>query len=139
LSPTEAAGGDPAPGDPDPDPGPGAAAPQKRRSTYLRSGLVALGVVAVIGVLINFLLLQHRSPGVLDGQVVAQGISQALQYDADGHSPVPPAVRCPTSEPLRTGLRFDCTLGGSRPRTIVVTESNAIGSYTFRLAGPAGG
>ena len=117
---------------------PASEAPPARRSTYVRSGLVALAVVVVIALLINFLLLQHRSPGVLDGQVVSQGLSQAIEFNETGH-PAPPHVTCPTSEPLRAGLTFTCTLDRNGVQVpILVTEHGNQGSFTYQLGKPPG-
>lgn len=109
-------------------------------STYVRSGLVALAVVVVLGVLLNFFLLAPRAPGALDGPVVAQGIERALQFNANGQEATPPTVVCPTREPRRAGLTFTCHLrrgGGSTP--VVVRETNAAGSFTFKVEAPAAG
>lgn len=112
--------------------------PPGRRSTYLRSGLVALLVLVVIGVLINFLLLTHRSPGVLDGQVVAERIAQGIQFDQ--HSALAPTVHCPTREALRAGNQFTCTLE-RRPYPVVIDVAvrDTSGDFTYRVTGERAG
>lgn len=105
-----------------------------RRPGHLRLAVTALAVVVVIGVVVNFLLLQHRAPGVLDGQVVAQRIAQDIQFNR--HLTSPPAVRCPPSEPQRAGTRFACTATvGGRSVTVVVSERDSRGQFDFQVAG----
>ena len=109
-----------------------------RRSTYLRSGVAALGVLVVIGILINLLLLTHRSPGVLDGQVVAERIAQGIQFDQ--HTTLPPTVRCPLREALRAGNEFTCTLQ-RRPYPVVidVRVRDSVGDFTYRVTSQRAG
>ncbi len=106
-------------------------------SKHTRQVLAALVVCVVIGVLINFLLLQHRAPAALEGPVVAERISQDIQFNR--HLSAPPPVRCPASEPLRRGTTFRCSgqLGGRQvPITVVV--ATASGELTFHLANAPG-
>lgn len=109
------------------------------RSTYLRSGLTALVVVLVVGVLMNYFLLKPRAPGVLDGQVVSQRISQAIQFNT--RTPLKGSIDCPAQEPQRAGLQFTCTLvAGSRRTPVTVHETDGHGDFTFHVAqaSPAG-
>lgn len=103
-----------------------------KRSSYLRSGLVALGVLVVIGVAFNYLFIQSHRPGALYGPLVSDRISQGLQVDT--HTSTPPSVTCPAREPRRAGLTFTCTLvnaAGSTP--VTVHETDGRGDFTFRV------
>jgi hypothetical protein len=67
--------------------------PPARSSTYLRSGVVALVVVAAIGFVINLLVLQRHTNPTVDGHEIAQLISQGIQ--ANSGIATPPQVACP--------------------------------------------
>ncbi|MGH9077627.1 MAG: hypothetical protein ACRDY0_09295 [Acidimicrobiales bacterium] len=107
-----------------------------RRSTYMRSGLVALAVLVLAGLAVNFGLLEHRSPGILDGQVVAERISEAMLFNEGTAGGGRPDLRCPAHEPLRGGLGFDCTLVRPRPGVVRVTEEGDQGRFSFRVLAP---
>jgi hypothetical protein len=94
-----------------------------RRSTYLRSGVIALAVVVVIGVLINLLLLERHTGSTVDGQEIAQDISQAIQ--AKTGAARPPQVACPGSLPSAQ-TTFDCTL--QEASGLVIVEVHRSGS-----------
>jgi len=109
--------------------------PPARRSTYLRSGAVALGVVVVIGVLINFFLLQRHTGSTVDGHEIAQELSQAIQ--ARTGVSTPPQVVCPSSLP-ESEPNFDCTLEKGAGRVIVEVHRSG-GSFTWDITNhPAG-
>ena len=104
----------------------------------MRSGIAALAVLVVIGFLINFLFLSQRSPGVLDGPVVAERIAQSIQFNQ--HTPAPPTVECPAREPLRADTAFTCTLE-RRPFPVVIDVSvrGTGGDFTYRVTGDHAG
>jgi hypothetical protein len=106
-------------------------------SKHTRQVFAALAVCVAIGLLINFLLLQHRAPGALEGPSVAERISQGIQFN--DHLAAPPAIRCPATEPLRQGVTFRCSgyLGG-RHVPITVMVASASGELTFQVAAPGG-
>lgn len=109
--------------------------PPARRSTYLRSGAVALGVVVVIGVLINFFLLQRHTGSTVDGHEIALELSQAIQAQEGAKSP--PQVSCPSSLP-KSEINFNCTLVKGPARVIVAVHRSG-GSFTWNITNhPAG-
>jgi hypothetical protein len=106
----------------------------QKRPSHLHRVVVALGVCVVIGVLINFFLLQSRPPGVLDGPVVAQDIAQSIQFTT--HVATAPTVRCPRQEPERRGTAFSCRLQpapGAVPVPVTVSVTDDHGDFTFRV------
>ena len=106
-----------------------------RRSTYVRSGIVALVVVVVIGLLINLLLLQRHTGSTVDGQEVAQRISQGIQ--ANTGVTKPPQVDCPASLPQGES-DFDCTLEKGAGRVVVEVHRRG-GTLTWNVTNrPAG-
>ncbi len=108
--------------------------PRPPRRGYLLPGAIALVVLAIIAAVINAAGLQHHSPRTLAGPDVATYIAQGIQAGPGRHTL--PEVRCPASEPVRTGVRFTCTEQASRAapvRTVVVTETNGSGTFTWRL------
>jgi len=59
-----------------------------------------------------------------------------VQINSGGHVTTPPTVACPTREPLRSGLVFDCTLdGGTGPVVVTVTEQGDQGRFSVRVGG----
>jgi len=109
--------------------------PPARRSTYLRSGAVALGVVVVIGVLINFFLLQRHTGATVDGHEIAQELSQAIQAKTGVSSP--PQVACPSALP-KSEANFNCTLVKG-PQRVLVQVHRSGGSFTWTITNhPAG-
>jgi hypothetical protein len=109
--------------------------PPARSSTYLRSGVVALVVVAAIGFVINLLVLQRHTNPTVDGHEIAQLISQGIQ--ANSGIATPPQVACPTSVPASESS-FNCTLEKDTGRVIV--EVHRAGStFTWKITNrPAG-
>jgi len=103
------------------------------RRGYLGPGIIALVVLAAIGLVINFVGLSHRSPHTLSGSDAATLISQGLQAQHGGSGR--PQVSCPASEPVRSGVRFECSLhepdGSSR--SIAVTETDRSGDLRFTV------
>jgi hypothetical protein len=113
----------------------GSAPAPARRSTYLRSGAVALGVVVIIGVLINFLLLQHHTGSTVDGGEISQRISQGIQFNTKASEP--PQVACPRSVPA-SETSFDCTLEKGSGR-VVIEVQRLSGRFTWTITNrPAG-
>lgn len=124
---------------PDTPPSGSAGRPSPPRRGYLVPGLIALAVLAVLAVLIDVIGLQHHAPRVLAGPDVATLIAQDMQTrDA---SRQPPQIRCPTSEPVRVGLRFTCEVENpSGNRTVRVEVTSSQGTFTWQeLPGPSGG
>jgi Domain of unknown function (DUF4333) len=106
-----------------------------RRSTYLRSGAVALVVLVVIGILINLFLLQRHTGSTVDGQEIAERISQGIQANTGVTSP--PQVRCPPSLPLSES-DFNCTLEKGATRVIIEVHRRG-GTLTWNVTNrPAG-
>ena len=109
--------------------------PPARRSSYLRSGAVALAVVVVIGVLINFFLLQRHTGSTVDGQEVALDISRAIQAQTGATSQ--PQVGCPASLP-KTDVDFNCTLEKATGNVVIQVHRSG-GSFTWKITNrPAG-
>jgi Domain of unknown function (DUF4333) len=104
--------------------------PPARRSTYLRSGAVALVVVVVMGYLINLLLLQRHTGSTLDGHEVAQLVSQGIQ--AQSGSAEPPQVSCPPSIPIHQ-TNFNCTLEKGKSRVVVQVQRDPAGRLSFTV------
>lgn len=106
--------------------------PTRKRGYYL-PGIIALVVLVAISVVFALVALRSYAPRVLSGSQVSQSLSEYLQTGA-----TPPTVRCPSTEPMRAGLVFDCKVlrPGQRPRTVQVTEESAE-SFHYRLL-PAG-
>jgi hypothetical protein len=82
--------------------------------------------------------LNHSSPKRLNGNAVAQEIALGIQAQEGSHSP--PAVRCPTSEPVRQGWRFVCTRvapgKAATAQVVEVVEIDARGHLRWSLGSP---
>ncbi len=105
------------------------------RRGYLGPGIIALGVLAIIAVIVNFVGLSPSSPRTLSRTDAATLISQGLQSQQGGASR--PQVSCPANEPARAGMAFQCVLhhpdGSSQP--IQVTETDSRGDLRFHVVG----
>src|ERR1700722_10017793 len=103
---------------------PAGSRPRPKRG-YLVPGIIALGVCAALGVIIDVAGLQSHTASHLAGADVEVLVSQSLQAATGQHSP--PQVRCPAEEPRRAGVTFDCTLlrAGRPPAVITVTETSS--------------
>lgn len=103
------------------------------RRGYLVPGIIALVVLAAIALVVNFVGLSHRSPHTLSRSDAATLISQGLQAQRGGSGR--PQVSCPADEPVRPGVRFECTLhhpnGSTQP--IQVTETDGSGDLRFTV------
>lgn len=117
---------------PEPDETAATAAPRPRpkgRSSYLRSGIVALVVLAVIAFFINLLLLQRHTGSTTDGAQLAQRIAQGIQSKTKAATP--PQVWCPASIP-KTDTNFDCKLQSNRGAGwVAVRVSSSDGTFTW--------
>jgi hypothetical protein len=98
-------------------------------------GAIALVVIAAIAVVIDLAGLQSHTPHVLVGREIATEISQQVQA-IQGLS-TPPQVLCPSREPLRAGLVFECNLlrSGRGAERIRVTETSKAGNFHIQLLG----
>ncbi len=106
----------------------------RRRRGYWIPGLIALAVLLGIGVAFGAGDLVHRGPTTLAGPEIARNLAGAIQ--ASEGTPSPPTVRCPHSEPARTGLQFVCRVtgpGAGASRTVHVTEINSRGGLSWRF------
>jgi hypothetical protein len=120
-------------GAPAPDADPVLPARRPRRGYWI-PGLIAVAALTAIGVAFGAGDLNHRSPRVLNGTDVAQEIALGMQAREGTHSP--PAVRCPVTEPVRTGWRFVCTrLDPGPPVRVRVVEIDNRGQLRWSLAG----
>lgn len=106
---------------------PRAAPPTGRRGKgYFVPGIIALAALLAIGVFfVGAGDLQHKAATDLAGADIASQISLAIQ--AQENSARPPAVTCPSREPVRLGARFQCTVKGSPDRPVYVTEVDGRG------------
>jgi hypothetical protein len=117
-------------------PGPAPGTRPRPKRGYLVPGIIALVVCATIGIVIDLAGLQSRTPSTLAGRQLDALVSQSLQ--ATHPQRTPPQVRCPATEPERTGLVFDCSLvrPGRHDGVIRVTELS--GSGTLHISAPTG-
>jgi hypothetical protein len=88
----------------------------------------------VIGLLWGGGDLEHPAATSLAGSDVAAQISLGIQ--AQENATRPPVVTCPAEEPVAVGHTFDCTLAGSPPRPVHVTEVDGRGRLQWTLAPP---
>ena len=111
---------------------------ERRRRGRWVPGMIALGALLAIGIVVGAGAdLTHPSPHSLDGNDVASQV--ALGVQAEKLLEHPPEVHCPSSEPVRTGLTFHCTvtaLGSDPSRVVEVTEIDGRGHLRWRLNPP---
>lgn len=98
---------------------------------YFLPGAIALVALLVIGLLWGAGDLEHPAAKELDGPDTASQIALGIQ--AQQNLERAPVVSCPPREPVRAGLVFDCTLVGSPPRAIHVTEIDSRGEVRWSL------
>lgn len=99
------------------------------RSSYLRSGITALVVLAVIAFLINLLLLQRHTGSTSDGAQLAQRIAQGLQSKTKAVAP--PQVWCPAAIP-KTETHFTCKLQAHKNAGwVAVRVTGGHGTFTW--------
>ncbi|MBO0692954.1 MAG: DUF4333 domain-containing protein [Acidimicrobiaceae bacterium] len=105
---------------------------RRSKRGYFVPGLIAFVVLAAGGGIANFAGLDHAGPNRLAGPDVETFLAQAIQTKDALASP--PRISCPSSEPVRPGLRFTCSwnrAGGDRP--VSVTETDARGQFRFSV------
>jgi hypothetical protein len=103
----------------------------RRKRGYFLPGFIALAALVVIGGLLGAGDLEHPAASTLAGPQVAAQIALGIQ--AQQNASRPPSVTCPDHEPVRQGLRFNCTLEGHTPRPVHVTEVDARGRVQWSL------
>lgn len=112
-------------------------APRRRRGRWI-PGLIALAALLAIGFIFGAGGdLTHPSPHVLSGRDVAGQIALGIQ--AEKRMASPPSVDCPSSEPIKAGLVFQCSVTGlpSSPTGAVgVTEIDNRGHLRWQLTPP---
>ncbi len=100
-------------------------------------GIIALVFLALVGAIFNFVLLTNRSPSSLAGRNVETLVAQGLQ--AQQHTGQPSQVHCPTTEPIRAGLRFTCTVSEAGwQRRVAITEIDGRGTFRWAVEDGAG-
>jgi hypothetical protein len=102
-------------------------------------GFIAMAVLLVIGLAAGAGDLVHRPPTSLHGADLATQLALGVQAQQGGSRP--PAVNCPSTEPVAKGHRFQCTVAGrdGTRQIIDVVEVDSRGSLQWHLAGPTGG
>jgi hypothetical protein len=94
--------------------------------------VIAMTVLAAIGLALGAGDLDHSSPTVLHGPDVAQQIALGIQAQQATHAP--PPVRCPSSEPVRAGYRFVCTTTqAGANRQVQVVEIDGRGHLRWQV------
>jgi hypothetical protein len=103
----------------------------KPKRGYFIPGIIALVVCATIAVVIDLAGIQSHPPTTLTGHQVEAFVSQSLQATHPQRDP--PQVRCPATEPLRSGITFDCSVirAGRPSSTIRVSETSRQGNLHF--------
>jgi hypothetical protein len=99
--------------------------PARGRRGYFLPGVIALVALLGIGLLWGAGDLEHPAATNLAGPDVAAQISLGIQ--AQENATRPPSVSCPAKEPVHQGQTFDCTVAGSPPRLVHVTEVDGRG------------
>lgn len=103
-----------------PDAAPAATTSRRARRGYFLPGFIALVALLIIGLAVGAGDLEHPAATKLVGTDIAQQIALGIQ--SQQQSSRPPDVTCPATEPVRTGLRFECRVDGAAGRVIYVTE-----------------
>jgi hypothetical protein len=110
--------------------------PGRSRRGYWLPAVIAMTVLLAIAAAVGAGDLYHSPPKTLAGSDVASEIAIGMQVEQGATSP--PVLHCPDHEPVRTGLTFDCTLGGGRGgRTVKVVEVDARGHLRWQIMSPA--
>ncbi len=110
---------------------PGKESAGRRGRGYFLPGSIALVVLLGIGLFVGAGDLQHRPATTISGADIASQIALGIQ--AQQNLPSPPEVTCPRQEPVRQGLRFQCTLGGRPAKPVYVTEADSRGRVRWSL------
>lgn len=120
--------------------GPMAAAPgqqeggppsSRRGKGYFLPGTIALVALLGLGLFVGAGDLQHPAATTISGSEIAAQISLGIQ--AQGTLRSPPQVTCPRQEPVRQGLRFQCTLEGRPDKPVYVIEVDGRGRVRWSL------
>ena len=105
--------------------------PRPRRGYWIPA-VIAMVVLAAIGLALGAGDLDHARPSVLHGSDVAQQIALGIQ--AQQGTRHPPEVHCPASEPVQVGYRFLCTSPQAGVnRSIEVVEIDGRGHLRWQL------
>lgn len=101
---------------------------------YFLPGTIALVALLAIGLFfVGAGDLAHPADRRLAGADISQQIALAIQ--AREATTTAPAVKCPASEPVRQGYRFECARAGAAPgtasRPVYVTEVDGRGSIRW--------
>ncbi len=103
----------------------------RRGKGYFLPGSIALVALLGIGLFVGAGDLQHRPATTISGPDIASQIALGIQAQQILSSP--PWVICPPQEPIRQGLRFQCTLGGRPAKPVYVTEVDDRGRVRWSL------
>lgn len=107
-----------------------------RRRGYWVPGLIALAALVLIGLILGAGDLSHPADRSINGDDIAQQISQGIQVQEKAASP--PEVTCPGREPVHPGLAFECTSRSANGLQVVyVTEIDDRGEIRWSLTPPA--
>ena len=109
----------------------------RRRGRWV-PGIIALAALLAIGIVFGAGAdLTHPAPHALAGRDVANQVALGIQ--AEKGLARAPSLNCPSTEPIRAGLTFECTAAGlpSTPSArVVVTEIDNRGHLRWRLSSP---
>ena len=109
-----------------------------RRRNRLVPGLIALAALLAIGIIFGAGAdLTHPSPHSLSGRDISAQIELGIQTEK-GLTNLP-AVTCPSSEPVKAGLSFECSVTGVRTAgtsNVEVTEVDGRGHLRWQLVSP---
>lgn len=106
--------------------------PPRGRRGYWVPGIIALVALLAIGLAAGAGDLDHAAPSVLEGSDVATQI--ALAVEVQQHRSSQPAVSCPSQEPVRAGLGFQCTIVlGAATYPIRVVEVDGRGRVQWQI------
>jgi hypothetical protein len=108
------------------------AEPARGRRGYWLPGAIAMTVLVIIAVAVGAGDLDHGAPKTLHGADVASEIALGIQ--AQEAASKAPAVTCPDTEPVRSGLRFECSLvAAGRSVSVDVVEIDGRGQLRWQL------
>ena len=111
-------------------------APRRKRARWI-PGLIALAALLAIGFVVGAGGdLSHPAPRSLSGRDVSMQLATGIQAVESRSSP--PAVTCPPSEPVRAGLKFQCSYDGGRPIDVVEIDSRGHLRWSLPAAEPSG-
>jgi hypothetical protein len=112
------------------------APPAKKRRGYFIPGVIALIAMVVLGVIIGGGDLEHPAATTIYGPAIESQIANGIEDVRNTNSSVD--VTCPAQEPVKQGLRFECTAngGGLTNRTVYVVETDGRGDTRWSLTPP---